>query len=173
MDINSKFNKINKQEKIPRYPLNGHSSYLFDKFYIFGYTSITIKKSLHNDEILKKILGEKKSDESRFQKFQLEQFPVLLNEFTSDIEKECLEIDMIREMILPKNINLYYSDEDKLNKSPDKRRKKESNKSLPIEIVQNQKEEESFSIYDEGTFSKVETPKSYNMVFSSNPQSMK
>ena len=172
MDINSKSSKINDQEKIPRYPLNGHSSYLFDKFYIFGYTSITLKKSLYDEEFIKKILAEKKGDESRFQKFQLENFPVLLNEFTSDIEKECLEIDMIREMILPKNINLYYTDEEKLNKSPEKRRKKESNKSLPLEeIIQNQKEEESFSIYDEGTFSKVETPKSYNVIFSSNPQS--
>ena len=171
MDINSKSSKINDQEKIPRYPLNGHSSYLFDKFYIFGYTSITLKKSLNDEEFIKKILSDKKGDESRFQKFQLENFPVLLNEFTSDIEKECLEIDMIREMILPKNINLYYTDEEKLNKSPEKRRKKESNKSLPIEIIQNQKEEESFSIYDEGTFSKVDTPKSYNVIFSSNPQS--
>jgi hypothetical protein len=169
MDIKSSI--ISEQEKIPRYPLNGHSSYLFDKFYIFGYTSITLKKSLYNDETLKKILAEKKGDESRFQKFQLEQFPVLLNEFTNDIQKECLEIDMIREMILPKNINLYYTDEEKLNKSPDKRRKKESNKSLPIEIIQNQKDEESFTIYDEGIFSKVETPKSYNVIFSSNPQS--
>jgi len=170
MDLNSS-SKINEKEKIPRYPLNGHSSYLFDKFYIFGYTSTTIKKSLYDDETFKKIIGEKKGDESRFQKFQLEQFPVLLNEFTSDIEKECLEIDMIREMILPKNINLYYTDEEKLSKSPEKKKKKENTKGLPIEIIQNQREEESFSIYDEGIFSKVETPKSYNMVFSSNPQS--
>ena len=161
---NDEMNKIINQKKIPRYPLNGNSNNLFDKFYIFGYNALTLKKYLFNDENIKNFISfDKKQDENKFVKFQIDELPVLLNEFTSDYEKECLEIDMIREMILPKKINLYYIEEEKVNKSPDKRRKRDNN----IPFFKNDNNERFF-IYDE---SKKETPPSYNVIFSSNPQS--
>ena len=39
--------KPNISQKILRYPLNGRSSYLIDKFYIFGYDYMTLKKYLY------------------------------------------------------------------------------------------------------------------------------
>ena len=175
MENGSKVNKINISEKIPRYPLNGHSNYLIDKFYIFGYDSSTLKKYLlNNDNNLKHFLGEKRQNDEIFQKFNLEEVPTLLNEFTSDYEKECLEIDMIREMILPKKITLYYTEEDKIfSRSPEKRRKRDSNSSTnrSTEFSKVDKNEENFYIYEDDSFYRREVPPSYNVIFSSNPQS--
>ena len=167
----SKLNIMNNPQIIPRYPLNGHSSYLIDKFYIFGYDSITLKKYFNDDENIKNIISDKKQyDDSKFQRFQMKELPVLLNEFSSDYEKECLEIDMIREMILPKNVNFYYLEEERwFFRSPEKRRKKENNKNFQSQAFE--KREDIFEIYDDGGFNKIETPKSYNVIFSSNPQS--
>ena len=102
-------NTINNSEQIPLYPLNGHSNYLIDKFFIFGYDSSTLKKYLYNDndDNIKKFTNDKKNNDYKFKKFQLDELPILLNEYTSDYEKGCLEIDMIREMILPNKVNLF------------------------------------------------------------------
>ena len=159
-------------QKIPRYPLNGHSNYLIDKFYIFGYDSSTLKKYLYNDDNIKNFINDKRqNDENKFQKFQIDELPTLLNEFTSDYEKECLDIDMIREMILPKKINLFYlEDEKSYNKSPEKRKRRENNYKTS-ETFNIEKNEEKFYLYEEDGLNKKETPLSYNVIFSSNPQS--
>ena len=174
MENAAKVNKINISQKIARYPLNGHSNYLIDKFYIFGYDSSTLKKSLLYDDNIKNNLSEKKFfDENKYQKFNLEEIPTLLNEFTSDYEKECLDIDMIRDMILPNKINFYYTEEEKpysKSKSPLKRRKAESNSNKNVDNFKMDKDEEKFYIYDEED-DKKEVPPSYNVIFSSNPQS--
>ena len=173
MENGKKVNKINISQKIPLYPLNGHSNYLIDKFYIFGYDSSTLTKYLLNNNNIKNFVNEKKqNEENKFQKFQIEELPTLLNEFTSDYEKECLEIDMIREMILPNNINLYFLEEEKTySKSPEKRRRREHFKYKKSDSFQSDKNEENFTIYDEDDFTKREVPPSYNVIFSSNPQS--
>ena len=173
MENGKKVNKINISQKIPLYPLNGHSNYLIDKFYIFGYDSSTLTKYLLNNNNIKNFVNEKKqNEENKFQKFQIEELPTLLNEFTSDYEKECLEIDMIREMILPNKINLYYLEEEKTySKSPEKRRKREHFNYKKSDSFQSDKNEENFTIYDEDDFTKREVPPSYNVIFSSNPQS--
>ena len=162
-------NTINISQKIPLFPLNGHSNYLFDKFFIFGYDSSTLRKYLYNDDNMKNFTNDKKNDDYKFKKFQLNELPTLLNEYTSDYEKECLEIDMIREMIIPKQINLFYVEEVKyMSKSPDKRRKRDNK---AIEVSKNDKKEEIFSIFDEEGSDKSDCPPSYNVIFSSNPQS--
>jgi hypothetical protein len=169
MENGTTTNTINISQKIPRYPLNGHSNYLIDKFYIFGYDSITLKKYLYNDDNIKNFSNDKKNDDYKFKKFQIDELPGLLNEYTSDYEKECLEIDMIREMILPKKVNLYYVEEEKyISKSPDKRRKRDNKN---IDSFKKDKKEEIFSIYDEEGSDKRNCPPSYNVIFSSNPQS--
>ena len=94
-------------KKIPLYPFNGRSSYLIDKFYIMGYNYLTIKKYLYNNENLKKILevnklNKENNNDSDLQKFNIEENPKVLNEFTNDYEKESMEIDTIMEMIFPK-----------------------------------------------------------------------
>ena len=169
MENDGKMNKINIPQKIPRYPLNGHSNYLFDKFYIFGYNELTLKKYLYNDENIKNFISfDKKQEENKFIKFQIDEFPILLNEFTSNYEKECLEIDMIRDMILPKKINFYYIEEEKSSKSPDKRRKRENNNNSKHSSFYTNDNNEKYYLFDE---SKKEVPPSYNVIFSSNPQS--
>ena len=166
-DIN--LNRIDIQEEIPRYSFNGKSSYLIDKFYIFGYDSTTINKYLYNDENLKNII-KIQNDEGKFQKFQLKEPPSILNEFASDYEKQCFELDMLRDMIFPNKVNLYYSEEEKsYSRSPEKRRKKEISSNKNSEL--NAKKNDDFYLYEEGGSTKKDIPPSYNVVFSSNPQS--
>ena len=43
---------------ILRYPLNGRSSYLIDKFYIFGYDYMTLKKYFYNDKNIKTLIND-------------------------------------------------------------------------------------------------------------------
>ena len=170
-DNNLNLNKADISPKILCYPFNGRSSYLIDKFYIFGYNSETLKKYLYTNENLKEIFkdNEKKtklfSNDFELLKFHLPELPSLMNEFASDYEKECLEIDMIKDMIFPKNINLYYTEEEKsFLCSPKKSRKRESNPE--------DKKEFSFSLFDESDndFKKDIKALSYNVIFSSNPQ---
>ena len=54
---NSKYDKITFSQKIPLFPLNGRSSYLIDKFYIFGYDYATLKKYLWNEENINNIVN--------------------------------------------------------------------------------------------------------------------
>ena len=112
-------NKENSQ-KIPRYPLNGRSSYLIDKFYIIGYNHSTIEKYFFKDEIFQKIIDGKKlnkenSNNLDLQQFHIEENPKLLNEFSSDYGKEIIDIDIIMEMMFPKKIKFYFSESKKIN----------------------------------------------------------
>ena len=174
MKKGSQEKKKNISQKILRYPLNGRSSFLLDKFYIFGYDSETLKKILYNDNNLKNIINDKKQirlllSETDLQKFQFDEPPSLINEFTSDYEKECLDIDMIRDMIFPKNVNIYYAEEEKIfSKSPEKRNKKRESSS--VERIPTEKTENHFGIFDENYDKNNLNILFYNVVFSSNPQ---
>ena len=158
-------------QRIPRYPLNGRSNYLIDKFYIIGYNQATIKKYLFSDdEAIKKILLENKnskenSSDSDFQKFTIEENPILLNEFSSDYEKESMDIDTIIEMILPKKINLYFTE---------KKNKKGENINNENDMSNNDISfNEDFFIFEETeniNYRKELKSKSYNVIISSNPQ---
>ena len=174
-EIISNENKSISSQKILLYPLNGRSNYLIDKFYIFGYDYTTLKKYLYNDDNLKTIINDTDKKQNRLllgeeeaQKFNLIEMPTLLNEFTSDYEKECLDIDMIREMIIPYKINLFYIEDEK---SFDKKNKKKVNNFA--EIKSDEKNKNFFCIFDEtdNYFTKEIRNLSYNVVFSSNPQS--
>jgi len=182
-NIKEESNQDNSQ-KILRYPLNGRSSYLIDKFYIIGYNHSTIQKYLYKDENLKKILegnklNKENGNDSDLQKFNLEENPKLLNEFVSDYEKESMDIDTIMEMMLPKKINLYFSENKKIySKSPEKKKKKGENLNLENEMINNELfYDENFCIFDEQeeeeniNNKKEYMNKSYNVIFSSNPQS--
>ena len=115
--------ELNISKIIKRYPFNGRSNYLIDKFYIIGYNIPTLHKILieSNEETFLKNINtvKKQNDEEKskstlnLQAFQLKEEPILLNEFTSDFSKDCLDFDMIKEMILPNKITLYYSEDNK------------------------------------------------------------
>ena len=170
--------------KILRYPFNGRSSYLIDKFYIIGFNQTTLSKYLYDDENLKKILSETKlnkenSSDSDLQKFTLDINPIVLNEFTSDFEKETMMVDTIMEMMLPKKLNLYFSEIKKVySKSPEKKDKKRETLNLENNIDDNEEASfnEDFCFYDESeyhNYKKELISKSYNNIFSSNAQSGK
>jgi len=173
-------NQDNSQ-KILRYPLNGRSSYLIDKFYIIGYNHSTIQKFLYKDENLKKILEDNKlnkenSGDLDLQKFNIEENPKVLNELVSDYEKESMDIDTIMEMMLPKKINLYFSENKKMySKSPEKKNKKGENINLENDIINSDYLiEDNFCIFEEEeniSYKKELLSKYYNVIFSSNPQS--
>ena len=172
-------NQENSQ-KIPRYPLNGRSHYLIDKFYIIGYNHLTLQKFLFKDENLKKILEENKlnkdySYDLDLQKFSLKENPKLLNEFSSDYEKDTIDIDTIMEMILPKKLNLYYSESKKVySKSPEKKNKKGDNIQNDVLDLDDFFFDDNFGVFDESenvNNKKELISKAYKVVFSSNPQS--
>ena len=155
---------------IKRYPFNGRSEYLIDKFYIIGYNASTLNKLLFEDNsdpenlskyiILDKIEEEKKS--SNLQSFHFEQDPIILNEISSDFDKKCLNYDIMKSMIFPNNMSLYYSEED--NKEKDKEKLKEKEKGYNDNI------EDNFSVYEYNDNFNNELLKNYCVIFSSNPQ---
>ena len=179
MDDGNNFRESNPSisKKILRYPLNGSSNYLIDKFYIFGYDYTTLKKYLYKEENLKKYLNDSEKKQNRLfigeeeiiQKLNFNELPTLMNEFSSDYEKECLDIDMLRDMIIPKQLNLYYSEDEKSN---DKKFKKRISSSVERNKIED-KNDNYFCIFDESDnyYNKEIENKSYNVIFSSNPHS--
>jgi hypothetical protein len=94
-------NEKNISKMIKRYPYNGRSNYLIDKFFIIGFNIQTLMKILIEDNNFpNNIILEKKQNEdeknklsTHIQPFLLKEEPVILNEFTSDYNKDCLEIN--------------------------------------------------------------------------------
>ena len=175
----SKESKEENSQKILRYPFNGRSNYLIDNFYIIGYNYSTITKYLYNDENFKNILSENKqskenSSDFDLQKFNIKENPILLNEFSTNYEKDSMDIDTIMEIILPKKINLYFAENKILySKSPEKKNTKGNN----IGINNYKISYDDFCIFEENkdkiNYKKELKEKNYNMIFSSNPQSGK
>ena len=177
MDKNSKGNNISTSQKILCYPFNGRSSYLIDKFYIFGYDSFTLRKYLYNDENFKAIINDNNKKQNKINieeeeiiKFNLNEPPYIINEITSDNEKECLDIDMIRDMIIPNKLNLFYSEDEKFI---EKKNTKIKNSSVGRNNFIDEKSEKYFYIFDENDnyCNKIMKNQAYNVIFSSNPQS--
>ena len=151
--------ELNISKIIKRYPFNGRSNYLIDKFYIIGYNIPTLHKLLieYNDKktffFINKQNDEEKSKTSiNLQTFKLKEDPVLLNEFTSDYSKDCLDYDMLKEMILPNRMNLYYSEETEENE------------------YENEYENDEFTEYEDNDIFNNDLLKSHSVIFSSNPQ---
>ena len=146
-----KFNDL-----IKLYPFNGRSTFLIDKFYIIGYDYLTLHKLLI-ENTPKYIQDNKDKELKEPHKLNIDEEPNILNEFTSDYKKEGIPNETILKMIYPKNINFYYFSEEFTN-------------------VLRKTENEFTHLKEE--YKKVEFnkeinpmhPKSYLVVFSSNPQ---
>ena len=137
--------------KMPRYPFNGRSKYLIDKFYIIGYDYLTLKKILIEKQL--HFIDNKQIKENQNNKypieFEIEEPPYLLNELTNDYSKKVLDINMIIEMIFPNPPKFYYKEGvNQVNNLDKKTSKFEEKNSIENEFF----------------------PVSYNVVFSSNPQ---
>ena len=158
---------------IKRYPFNGRSEYLIDKFYIMGYNFLTLNKLLFEDNndkenlskniILDKIDEDKKSSSLNLQPFHLSQEPSILSEISSDYDKKCLNYDIMKDMISPNKLLLYYSEEDTKEyraKEKEKEKEKEDNDNIA----------DNFCIYEKYDNFNNDLLKSYCVIFSSNPQ---
>ena len=116
---------INQTSKL--YPFHGPSKYLFDKFLIIGYNTITILQELvHNKN---KLLTQKvepiikNSPVDPFinsYSFQIEIEPMILTEICSDYEKILLDNDMILQLLFPNKPLGYYFPNDYYVKNPKK-----------------------------------------------------
>ena len=104
-----------------RYPFNGRSKYLIDKFFIIGFDYVTLNKLLINNNIdftqnSSKISEEEQSEKLKSKKLPQELLinepPSLINEISNDYSKEVLDIDLIIEMIFPNKPKFYYVEED-------------------------------------------------------------
>ena len=126
MENIKRINEINAKEKeekfgiIKKYPFNGRSIYLIDKFYILGYEpNEMIKILLSNKEnkkalmnIKKKIKSEDfnnlaKTQKSFKNKISINEMPSLLNEISNDYKKKMPDIDLITNMLFPNKINIF------------------------------------------------------------------
>ena len=186
-----KKNEIIKSDLIKRYPFNGRSKYLIDKFFILGYRPNQIHKILFKNPQNKKALqnlSKKLSAEeaqnmmNKYQssnnsknklKIVLEQPPILLNEISSDLKKEMPDIDLINSMLFPNKVNVYLKTDFLKSKFPIQRR-------TTINVIKRAKSsgDDSFNIKEKeddndelnkGTL-KILNSKQYNTIFSYNPQ---
>jgi hypothetical protein len=101
----------------PLYPYDGRSSLLIDKFYIFGYNYLTLKKYLI-DQFPK--LPEESAPMNTLITFHLEEEPSILTEVTNDFNKKILNSESIHKLIFPNNVNFYYRIEEDTN-NPEKK----------------------------------------------------
>ena len=156
---------------IKRYPFNGHSKYLIDKFYIIGYNAPTLTKLLYEDgddpnnlskNIIIDNIDEEKFKSANLQLFHLEEDPIILNELASDFDKKCLNYDIMKEMIFPNKISLYYSEEDLSSYNKEKEKAKEKS--------EDDKKDDNFVIYEKNDNFNNELLKTSCVIFSSNPQ---
>ena len=183
-----------------RYPFNGLCKYLIDKFFIIGYDYQTLNKILIKKELdFLPNSSNNEEDKNNFipQEFQISEPPSLLNEISNNYTKEVLDIDIIIEMIFPNKPNFYYTEEDinstdnkitELNEGLEKKsktfnKKESSNLSNLMNYVNNEKSkinEDMNNIPDSNTKHNKNDdknneeeliPSSYNVIFSSNPQS--
>jgi hypothetical protein len=113
--------KEGKIEIIKRYPFNGKTKYLIDKFYIIGYRPNQFKKIIINnsqnkknlEKIAKKIkiedlqnsnINKRKSTSKLF----IEELPTILNEITNDYKKKVPDIDVINSMLFPNKSIIFF-----------------------------------------------------------------
>ena len=181
-------------KKILRYPFNGRSKFLIDKFYIMGFDSKTLYRNLienNSDDSINKSnsslnlsiedLLSKNETKKIPQIFHIEDPPTVLNEITSDYKKQVPDKDLIKDMIFPNKIDFFCSEEIvklksfysaenniKINNTYISKFTNISKNSNNKEI--NKDEFNSIYIKDDNYKSNSKYIKPYNVIFSYNPQ---
>ena len=107
---NEQINKI--ENTSPLYPYNGRALNLIDKFYIFGYNYLTLKKYLI-DQTPK--ISEIKLDSEGFGSFKLKEEPSTLSEISHDYNKEIIDNESIKKLIYPNDLFILFSIKEKEN----------------------------------------------------------
>ena len=198
-EINQNQSKL-KQEKndlIKKYPFNGRSKYLIDKFFILGYKPNQIHKLLTNNNEIKKTLinfaTKIKNDESNNidktlikstkKKLNIDLFPTLLNEISNDYTKLIPDMDLINNMLFPNKIHLYVKGYYSKFQSKNRTTTQDSiilqkSKTTPVYYEENgemnnrSNSNTNISCKDQFDEDDLEIMKNkqYNMIFSYNPQ---
>ena len=177
--INEKELNPNLFDTIKRYPFNGRSKYLIDRFYIIGYEYNTIHRLLIGSQIkdiikeepslnnsdFNDLMGAKKIQKDEFKKIKIPNSPPsLLNEIASDYQKQMPDFDIIRNMIFPNGCDFYYSfdicNEDSYKNIKETEYIRTTVSSIKSDISYDPKKKNK----------KKKLPNSYNVVFSYNPQ---
>ena len=196
MENNENINK-NLSQTILRYPFNGRSKYLIDKFYIMGFDSKTLYRNLienNFDESINKSnssmnlsiedLFSKSEPKKTPQIFHFNDPPTILNEITSDYKKQVPDKDLIKDMIFPNKLDFYYTEESlkmksfysaennfKINNRQGTIFSKSSNNSINDSNTNfNSDEFNCIYIEDDKKINNNKYIKPYNVIFSYNPQ---
>jgi len=191
---NENTSKSYLNETILRYPFNGRSKYLIDKFYIIGYDSKTLYQNLIEDynlfddnnisksnSSLNISLDEllAKTESKKIPKsFKIEDPPTILNEITSDYKKQVPDKDLIKDMIFPNKLDFYSIEENTKTKSFHSesnitRVKNSLYSKITSDFIWNDPNKNVFEcIYvdDYNSSYNSKNIKPYNVVFSYNPQ---
>ena len=154
---NNKIEKPKNNNIIKLFPFNGRSPYLIDKFFIIGYSYLTLHKLLIKN-IPKIIEDDNEKEAKELVKFNIKEEPNILNEITSDYNKVGLPNETLLNMIFPKKIDFYYTSEENSIKKPQNRPSSNNYNDFCKIHFKNEKTTQNF-------------PKSYKVFFSSNPQS--
>ena len=166
-----------------KYPFNGRSKYLIDKFYIIGFDQAIIQKIAIDNKLKENIKGkknlinnadsdldfnslmgidkvEKEKKTSTLIPFYNPLYsPILLSEISSDYEKEIYNFDTLKELIFPNGCKFYFSLKgNKENKDNEDYTMESENLSTMINDGNNKSKYKNI------------TPEPYNVIFSSNPQ---
>ena len=149
-----------------KYPFNGRSKYLIDKFCIIGFDPFTVQRLYEESSLHKEIetipnLLEKKSNVNSI--YINESSPMLLSEISSDYTKEIISYDIIKDLIFPKGCEFFYyvdvKEYDENNSRDSYKRHSKTTSSI-----------ENIGNINKFNFNKRKTPDSYNVIFSNNPQ---
>ena len=166
--LNLKDNQNQKKNTLTTlYPFNGRSPYLIDEFYIIGYNYLTLKNLLikHTPKVIEEE-NKKEFKEPHWGFFNFEEEPSILNEINNDYNKEILDSSLLIKMIFPHQLKCYYTCEDN-----------NTNNYITRRTVISRDFEIDREDDNDNTFKKLEfksnlldKSKSYNVVFSINPQ---
>ena len=101
---------MNSEKKV-KYPFSGVAANLIDKFLVLGYEQKVI------DYTYKYLRSEDdRSDlKTRFEFFEFEERPSIINEICNDYSKDLLENDLILELIFPNIPEMYFLDKQYMN----------------------------------------------------------
>ena len=98
-------------EKKVKYPFSGVAPNLIDKFLVLGYEQKVIE---HTYRYFKNEDGRKEY-ETRFEYFNFEERPPIINEISNSYKKDLLENDLILELIFPNIPEMFFLDKEYLN----------------------------------------------------------
>ena len=110
-DAENGYIETGKVTKNIKYPFNGQSAYLIDKFLIFAYDQKTKEYTINN--FLNYSIRDK--IETRYGSCDFQERPNIVNEICNDYHKDLLDDELISELIFPNIPKMYYLAKNDMN----------------------------------------------------------